>query len=104
VQEVLAEVMERFSQDDLYILRPIVLTVWRELLRSEMESTSFSADTLTINSRALPVYEGMKAIRNRAIDGLIALSDGSSTEEEKREVLSALWEATRLPGRASYSN
>src|SRR6266849_6179590 len=56
VQAVLADVMERFSQDDLHILRPIVLTVWRELLRSDMESTSFSADKLTINSSALPVF------------------------------------------------
>jgi ppGpp synthetase/RelA/SpoT-type nucleotidyltranferase len=104
VQAVLADVMERFSQDDLHMLRPIVLTVWRELLKSDMESTSFSADTLTINNRALPVFEGIKAIRNRAIDGLIALFDGSSTEGEKREVVSALWEATRLPGRANYSN
>ena len=104
VQGVLADVIERFSQDDLHILQPIVLTVWHELLRSEMESTSFSADALTITSRALPVFEGIKAIRNRAIDGLIALFDGSSTEREKREVVSALHEATRLPGRASYSN
>jgi len=104
VQAVLADVMEKFSQDDLHMLQPIVLTVWRELLKPDMESTSFSADTLKINSRALPVFEGIKAIRNRAIDGLIALLDGSSTAGEKREVVSALWEATRLPGRASYSN
>jgi len=104
VQGVLANVIERFSQDDLFILRPIVLTVWRELLRSEMDSTSFSADMVTITSGALSVFESIKAIRNRAIDGLLALFDGSSTEGEKREVVSALWEATRLPGRANYSN
>src|SRR2546421_8275723 len=104
VQRVLADMLERFSQDDLRMLRPIVLTVWRELLGSEMESTSFSADALTITSSALSVFEGIKAIRNRAIDGLIALFDGSSTEGEKREVVSALWEATRIPGRASCSN
>ena len=104
MQAVLANVMEKFSQDDLHMLQPIVLTVWRELLKPDMESTSFSADTLTINSRALPVFEGIKAIRNRAIDGLIALFDGSSTAGEKREVVSALCEATRLPGQANYSN
>ena len=104
VQAMLADVIESFSQDDLHLLRPIVLAVWHELLRSEMEGTSFSADMLTITSRALPVFEGIKAIRNRAIDGLIALFDGSSTEGEKREVVTALHEATRLPGRASYSN
>jgi len=104
VQGVLADVMERFSQDDLHMLRPIVLMVWHELLRSDMESTSFSVDTLTIKSQALPVFEGIKAIRNRAIDGLMALFDGSSTEGEKREVVTALWEATRLPGRANCSN
>ncbi len=104
VQRVLADVMERFSQDDLHILRPIVLTVWQELLKSDMDSTSFSADRVTINTSALPVFEGIKAIRNRAIDGLMALFNGSSTEGEKREVVSALREATRLPGRANYSN
>ncbi len=104
VQRVLADVLERFSQDDLRMLRPNVLTVWRELLGSEMESTSFSADALTITSSALPVFEGIKAIRKRAIDGLIALFDASSTEGEKREVVSALREATRLPGRANSSN
>ncbi len=104
VQGVLADVIGRFSQDDLPMLRPIVLTVWRELLGSEMDSASFSADALKINIRALPVFEDIKAIRNRAIDGLIALFDGSFTAGEKREVVSALREATRLPGRASYSN
>jgi ppGpp synthetase/RelA/SpoT-type nucleotidyltranferase len=104
VQSVLADVIERFSQNELHLLRPIVLTVWRELLRSEMDSTSFSADRVTITSGALFVFEGIKAIRNRAIDGLLALFDGSSTEGEKREVVSALREATRLPGRANYSN
>src|SRR6266581_2909357 len=104
VQRVLADVLERFSQDDLRMLRPNVLTVWRELLGSEMESTSFSADALTITSSALPVFEGIKAIRKRAIDGLIAIFDASSTEGEKREVVSALREATRLPGRANSSN
>ena len=104
VQALLAGVIERFSQGELHILRPIVLTVWRELLGSEIDSASFSADTLTINTRAIPVYEGIKAIRNRAIDGLIALFDGSATAGEKREVVSALREATRLPGRANYPN
>src|SRR6202011_846071 len=61
VQAVLADVIERFSQDELHILRPIVLTVWHELLRPDMESTSFSADTLTSTNRALPVFEGIKA-------------------------------------------
>src|SRR5436305_11383266 len=41
---------------------------------------------------------------DRAIGGLIAVFKCSSAEGEKREVVSALDEATRLPGRASYSN
>src|SRR6266567_1829699 len=104
VQRVLADVIERFSQDNLHMLWPIVLTVWHELLRPEMDSTSFSADMVTITSGALPVFEGLKAIRNRAIDGLFALFDCSSTAGEKREVVSALREATRLPGRVNSSN
>jgi len=104
VQAMLADVIETFSQDDLHLLRPIALSVWRELLKPEMESTSLSADMVTITSCALVVFDGIKAIRNRAIDGLTALFDGSSTEGEKREVVSTLREATRLPGRTNYSN
>lgn len=104
VQYVLADVIESFSQDDLHVLRSIVLAVWHELLKPEMESTSFSSDMVTINSNTLPVYEGIKAIRKRAIDGLLALFDGSSTGGEKREVVSALREATQLPGRVNCPN
>jgi ppGpp synthetase/RelA/SpoT-type nucleotidyltranferase len=104
VQVVLADVIEKFSQDELHLLRPIILTVWHELLRSEMDSASFSADRVTITNGALPVFDGIKSIRNRAIDGLFALFDGSSITGEKREVVSALWEATRLPGCSNYPN
>src|SRR5260370_34633642 len=76
VQTVLADEIERFSQDDLHMLRPIVLTIWHELLKSDVDSTSFSADMVTINSNALPVYEGIKAISDMAIDRLMALFDG----------------------------
>ena len=104
VQMVLADMIKQFSQDELHILRPIVLTIWRELLKPEMESTSFSADKVTFYTRAMPMHKDIKAIRNKAIDGLIALFDGSSTEGEKREAVAALNEATRLPGRTDYSN
>lgn len=103
VQAVLADVIEKFSQDELQVLRPIILAVWRELLKSEMDSASISADVVTITSGALPVFDGIKSLRNRAIDGLFLLFDGSSTANEKREVFSVLWEATRLPGRSNDS-
>ena len=104
VQKVLADIITQFSRNELHILRPIVLTVWRELLKPEMDSASFSADTVTFYTRALPVYEGVRVIRNKTIDGLITLFDSSSTEGEKREVVAALSEANRLPGRVEYSN
>jgi|SRR6266487_698561 len=104
VQRVVADMIEGFSQDDFHLLRQIVLTVWHELLRSEMDSTSTSADLVTISTSALPVFEGIKDIRNRAINGLMTLFDSSSNEVEKREVVSALREAMQPPGRASYSN
>lgn len=104
VQVVLADVIGKFSPDELQVLRPIILTVWRELLGSEMDSATVSADRVTITSGALPVFDDIKSLRNRAINGLFLLFDGSSTASEKREVVSALWEATCLPGRSSSSN
>jgi hypothetical protein len=101
---VLAGVIEKFSEDELHGLRPIILTVWRELLKSEKDSASFSSDSVTINRDTLPVFDGIKSLRNRAIGGLFLLFDGSSTAKEKREVVSALQEAMRLSGRSNDPN
>jgi hypothetical protein len=104
VQTVLATELERVLEPDRPLLRPILLAAWRELLKADMEGTSFSPDAVTITKAAVPVTEDIKRIREKAIDGLIALFDHASSEADKREVLYELREATRLPAQGNYSN
>ena len=104
VQGVLADTLEKFSNEELASLRPIILTIWRELLGSDMEGSTFSADKVTISMGAVPANEAVKNIREKAINGVISLLDNASSPAEKMEAVSALREATRLPHQATYSN
>lgn len=103
-QETLANAIEKFSPAEIKALRPIILTIWRELLKPDMEASSSSYDKFTITSGALPVFDGLKTIRDRAIKGLFLLVDSAATAKEKGQAISGLWEATRMPGMATYSN
>lgn len=104
VQGVLADTLEKFSKEELAALRPIILTIWRELLGSDMEGSKFSADKVTMSTGAVPASEAIKNIQEKAINGVIALFDNASSPAEKAEAVSALREATRLPNQAAYSN
>jgi ppGpp synthetase/RelA/SpoT-type nucleotidyltranferase len=104
VQIVLATLLEGMSEADRSILRPILLSVWGELLGTEMEGASFSADAVALRMAALPVTPEIKLTREKAIHGLIEMFDTSFSDADKREVVSALRAATRLPTRGNYSN
>jgi ppGpp synthetase/RelA/SpoT-type nucleotidyltranferase len=103
-QSVLADALERLTPEDRVSLRPVILTVWREMLGSVVTGTSFSGHSFSIRTGAIQLSEALKAIREKSVAGLIELFDRSSTEGEKREILSVLDEATRLPYQANYSN
>ena len=104
VQIVLATIVDNLSTEDRGFLQPLVIRVWSELLKPEMKSTSISADAVTIGTASVRVTADLKAIRKKAIDGLFDLIDKSRSDPEKRQIFSALLEATRLPSRGMYSN
>lgn len=97
VQKVLADAIENFMAEDEKIFRSVILTVWRALLKPNMESASFFYDKMTIARYVLPAFDRLKAIRQRAINGLITLLDRSTTEKDKKEIILTLWEATQTP-------
>jgi hypothetical protein len=104
VQVVLADVMSQLTLEDRAELHPLALTVWRELLGSELRGTEFSADKVAISTGAVQLTDELKAIREKAINGLIGLYDQSQSYPEKRQVVSALIAATWLPSQGRYSN
>jgi len=104
VQLALVSIIERLEASDSAALRPLLITVWSEVLGSGLTGTSWAADSVTLRSGALPVSDRLKTIRERAMSGLFDLFAQSTSETQKREVISGLREATRVPSQAQYSN
>ena len=104
VQFTLATAIERLSSADRADRRRVLLAVWRQFLNSEITGTTTSADALTFSRAALPASKGLARVRESAINGLVDLLDRASSEADKREVLSSLWGAMRLPPQANCSN
>ena len=104
VQIVLTGAIDKLTSARRADLRPVLLAVWRQFLSSEITGTTSSADTVTFSRGALPASKELKKIRESAINGIIEFLDQASTEAEKSEAISSLWEATRLPLPTHYSN
>ena len=104
VQFALTAAIDNLSPDDRRLLWPLLHTAWQEFLNSEVRGISASADAIALNTGALPASDDLKSIRKKAIDGLFEFYDLTSSENEKRSILSSLWRATHLPSQAGYSN
>jgi ppGpp synthetase/RelA/SpoT-type nucleotidyltranferase len=104
VQLALVSVIDGLANEERDALWPLLHTVWRECLNTELHGTSWSASAVTISSGAMPAVEDLKTIRRSSIDGLLEFYDKAPSADEKRSILSSLWAATRLPSQASYSN
>ncbi len=104
VQSMLVDIIERLEANGRVTLRPLLITVWSEVLNSDLTGTSWTADSVTLSRGALPVSEEIKTIREKAMSGLFDLFGQSTSETQKREVISALQEATRVPPQAECSN
>jgi hypothetical protein len=104
VQMQLSTTIDRFGATERSANRDVFIAVWREFLKSELRGVSWSADAATLSSGAVPASSELTRIRDQAIGGLCAFFDEAVSEPQQREILQALWEATRLPTQATYSN
>jgi hypothetical protein len=104
VQLTLVSVIDGLAGEERNALWPLLHTVWRECLNTELRGTSWSADAVAISSGAMPVVDDLETIRRSSIDGLFEFYDKASSAETKRSILSSLWAATQLPSQAAYSN
>ncbi len=104
VQLALVSVIDGLASEERDALWPLLRTVWRECLNTELRGTSWSADAAAISSGAMPAVDDLETIRRSSIDGLLEFYDKAASAEEKRSILSSLWVATGLPSQAAYSN
>ncbi len=104
IQMFLADYIGDIRVEDWPSLRPVMILVWREVLESDITGTTWRADSMTLHSGAVPVSSELKSVRSKAMDGLFKLFTASTSDGEKRQVISALDAATRVPNQANYSN
>jgi hypothetical protein len=104
VQSALVSVIDGLDGEERSSLWPLLHTVWRECLNTELRGTSWSAEAVTISSGAAPAVDDLRTIRRSSIDGLLEFYDKAPNADEKRSILSSLWVAMRLPSQANYSN
>jgi ppGpp synthetase/RelA/SpoT-type nucleotidyltranferase len=104
VQLELLSVIDGLAGQERDSLWPVLHTVWRECLNTELRGTSWSAEAVTISSAAVPVVDELKTIRRSSIVGLLEFYEKAPNADDKRSILSSLWVATRRPSQANYSN
>lgn len=106
VQLLLLEFAEQLSAADRIALRPIICIIWCESLNIEVINPSLDSERSEIVSSivVLDIFEKLKMIRQKAIDGLLSLFDQITSFSEKREILSNLMYATSISGNSCPSN
>ncbi|WP_162916955.1 GTP pyrophosphokinase [Cohaesibacter haloalkalitolerans] len=75
-------------------VRPIVVEFWKSLLDAEATSSTWTANTVSLNSGEVPVKE-VRELRQRAISALFTMYESAENDEDRREIFHALENATR---------
>ena len=104
IQLYLADRFSNMAPDEIEQIRSIATAVWRELLGWNIDGTTWSSNSVQISQGAVPASEPLKDIRKLAIEGLTGLLDRSKTDDQRRPIIAAFWEAAQLPMQANYSN
>ncbi|MGO6845935.1 GTP pyrophosphokinase family protein [Rhizobium ruizarguesonis] len=93
VQYRLAEVVGD-PNDVTAEVRPLAIEVWKSLLDAEATSTTWSANSVSLNSGEVPVAQ-VRELRQRAMSALFGLFDSAESDGDRREIFHALENAKR---------
>ncbi len=104
IQFALADILGSLSVDDVIALRSMAVEAWSELLNSELRGATFAAESMTFSIGAVPVSDELRTLRQKAIDGLLALFDRTTTLADRWRIFSALTRATSVPTQGRASN
>jgi ppGpp synthetase/RelA/SpoT-type nucleotidyltranferase len=104
IQLALVNSIDGFTPAERASLWPLLHIIWRECLGSELRGTTFSADSATISTGAVPAIDDLRTIRAKSLAGLLEFYDRASGADDKQAILNSLFHATHLPTQAVYSN
>lgn len=97
IQSMLIQQLSSFNDDQLKDLQPVVIEVCKEILKPEIEGTTSTYNTLTIHTGPVAVSDELRRTRQSAIIALHKLYKKTDQESEKRNLIAAMSNATRLP-------
>ena len=103
VQTVLVQKIGKMDRSKIGPLRPLLLEVLGEALKSEVHGTSSTYKSITLNRGSAVPSGALARMRKEAIELLIDLYRRAPTESDKRHTELALFEATHTPN-GSHSN
>ena len=103
VQTVLIQKIRVLREADRDELRPVLLTVLGEILKSEVEGTSSTYNTMTLHRGSVSASDTLARLRADALDMLMELYRSARSIDEKRRTEIAMFEATAAPTSANYS-
>lgn len=102
VQHILADRVLEIDLEKARPIRPVLRTVLAKLLSPEVTGTSSTYKTFTWTTQAANPSDALVSIRARAIQALQKMFLASDSDGERRDVIQALSEATRIPNQGNY--
>ncbi|HEY4275192.1 MAG TPA: RelA/SpoT domain-containing protein, partial [Rhizomicrobium sp.] len=84
-------------------LRPVLETIWREQLSTELESVGGGYSQFVITTSPVKPSDAVREIRAAALSDVFSAFDRAPTDEDRYRLSAILSDATRLPNQG-YSN
>jgi ppGpp synthetase/RelA/SpoT-type nucleotidyltranferase len=104
VQKVLLDELLALTSGEREALRPLVLTVCQHILNPELQGTTWSFDTVTLQRGTVLASSEYAQVRGNTLALLFDLYRGARTPGDKLGIIQTLSEATRLPMDTSRDN
>ncbi len=104
VQTALVSTVSAFEPDERKLLLPVIVSVCRHALESEITGTSTGLNTVTFHRGAVVVSDELVWTRNKALSVLQTLYAEAEDDELRRTVFNAILAATRTPSGIAYGD
>jgi ppGpp synthetase/RelA/SpoT-type nucleotidyltranferase len=104
VQDILVKRIQALDLNSVRTTKAIVLEVLGQMLRPEVRGASSTYNTVTIKTGAVAPSDLLVKVRSTAIDILLSIFRGATSDKEKKAVLQKLSGASRPPTMGNYSN
>ena len=104
VQSFLISSLKKMSKKDICFFKVIVIKICMEVLNFQVEDESWTWNTFTIRQSTMPITDELCNIRNGALQILQNLYNLINSDVDKRSIIGALKQATKLSYNINYND